>query len=127
MKAAKQYFVSRSAGLKKAELLFLTRTLVEDYDRVKKGKLDKFSEKELETELLNRVLLNRIDELSYNSEDFIAEVKLLPFKVEVPAMPKVEESEIELTEDMEPALKEALEESDKKKAQEKRKKKAALP
>jgi ParB/RepB/Spo0J family partition protein len=129
LKEFKKYIASRPAGLKKPELLFLCEVLLRyDRARLKKGKLEKFSEKELETEILNCVLLDRLDEL-YNAEDLVEEIKSLPFKVEFPEMPKLEpetdeEEPIEVTEDMDPALKEAIEEKEgKKKVQEKRKKK----
>jgi ParB/RepB/Spo0J family partition protein len=125
LKASKQYLASRSAGLKKPELMLLAERWVQDYERLKKGKLDKFSEKDLEAELLNSVI---IDLCEYGSvDDLIRTAQGLPFKVELPEMPDLEPKEkIEIKEDMDPALKEALEETGKgakKKTQEKRKKK----
>jgi ParB family chromosome partitioning protein len=125
LKASKQYLASRSAGLKKPELMLLAERWVQDYERLKKGKLDKLSEKDLEAELLNNVIM---DLTEYGSvEDLIKTAKTLPFKVELPEMPKLEPKEkIEIKEDMDPALKEAIEEQGgKKKVQEKRKKKGA--
>jgi hypothetical protein len=81
--------------------------------------------KDLEAELLNNVIM---DLTEYGSvEDLIKTAKTLPFKVELPEMPKLEPKEkIEIKEDMDPALKEAIEEQGgKKKVQEKRKKKGA--
>lgn len=125
----KQYLASRSAGLKKPELVLLAGYLVEDYVRLKKGKLDKFSEKELEAELLNRVVIEMTEMTEYCSvEDMIEKAKTLPFKVDLPALPKLEPMEkIEITEDMDPALKEALEATEKatEKAVKPRKKKGA--
>lgn len=114
-------------GLKEVELMLLAETWVQDYERLKKGKLDKFSEKDLEAELLNSVI---IDLCEYGSvDDLIRTAQGLPFKVELPEMPNLEPKEkIEIKEDMDPALKEALEETGmgiKKKVQEKRKKKGA--
>jgi ParB/RepB/Spo0J family partition protein len=111
LKASKQYLASRSAGLKKPELMLLAERWVLDFERLKKGKLDKFSEKDIEAELLNSAITEICE---YGSvDDLIKTAKALPFKVELPEMPRLEPKELEVPEPP-PA---------EKKVQEKRKKK----
>ena len=124
LKAFKQYVASRPSGLKRPELLFLCDAFIYDRDRLRKGKLEKFSEKELETEILNRALIDRLDEL-YNAEDLVIGIKRLPFKVEIPKMPKLEPEVLEEDETEDLDNEEMRGDGPKKKVQEKRKKKGA--
>lgn len=114
--AEKKYLASRSAGLKKAELLLLVEQFAYEGERVKKGKADKFSEKDLESELLHSAIMRKTE---YGSdEDLIEGVKQLPFKVELPPMPKPEpkpkEEPLKTSEDMDPALQDAIKDQRKK-------------